>query len=438
MPEVPPDSSRALTASEFFTAYFKALEESSVPYVVLHGYEHYPEHISSDVDYAVRNNDLPKAAQILRETCAAHDWAIAQIFRHAVYGYYFVAFSRRSIDQTIKLDVCSHYGRDFTLLLEDRNLLEERRVQSGFHVPAIRAEFAYVLAKALAKRKSLHEAAPRLLDLANADRAGCVRAFTGLTGLPADELDAICRGTLDEALWKQMRGRVLQRHSRSISFACKEIFRRLQRFLQPTGLIVGVLGVDGSGKSTLLEALPHRLEPFFRKQHTLHFQPGLVGKRQTSAVQRPHAKPPRSQTASWLKVLYYYSDWLLGCLSDLRFRTAHSTLVLCDRTFDDLVVDPKRYRLQGSVLLTSVLRRALPAPDLILVLVGPAGAVHARKPELSIEEIERQQDVLRKLAATNQRMRLVDAGKMPDLVADDSAKTVLKFMGDRLHRHAIL
>lgn len=431
MPDPPPDPSRASNASEFFTVYFRALERVGVPYVVLHGYEQYPGHIGSDVDYAVRNGDLPKAARILREICAAHDWAIAQVFRHAVCGYYFVAFNRHSIDQTIKLDMCSHYGLSFTLLLEDSDLLEARRVQSGFHVPAIRAEFAYVLAKALAKGKSLHEVAPRLLDLANADRAGCMRAFTRLTGLPAPEVEAVCRGTMTADRWNQMRRDVLRRHRGNIPFACREIFRWLQRFLQPTGLIVGILGVDGSGKSTLLESLPHLLEPFFRKHHTLHFRPGFFGKRHTKAVQQPHALPPRSKAASWLKVFFYYADWVLGYFRDLRFRTACSTLVLCDRTFDDLVVDPRRYRSQASSFLTDALRKFLPAPDQILVLVGPAGMIHDRKPELSTTEIERQQKLLRRLATTDQRMQVVDAGRTPDEVAEASARTVLQFMAAR-------
>jgi thymidylate kinase len=137
-------------------------------------------------------------------------------------------------------------------------------------------------------------------------------------------------------------------------------------------------------------------------------------------------------------VLYYYADWLFGYFGDLRWRIACSTLVLCDRTFDDLVVDPKRYRLQASSTLTDVLRRALPAPALILVLVGPAESVHARKPELSVAEIERQQDKLRKMAATDQRMRVIEAGRAPESVADDSAKALLKFMTERCARQRIL
>ncbi len=438
MPDAPPDFSRAATASEFFTAYFRALEAADVSYVVLHGYEQYPKHIGSDVDYAVRNGDLPKATRILRATCEAHDWAIAQIFRHAVYGYYFVAFNRRSIAQTIKLDVCGHYGRDFALLLQDAALLEGRRVRSGFYVPAPYAEFAYVLAKALAKGKPLGAVAARLLELADLSPSECAAAFTSLTGLPAEKLKAVCGGTLDADRWRQMRSRLLRRHSGNSLFAAKEVCRRVQRFFQPTGLIVGVLGVDGSGKSTLLANLPGLLEPFFRKHHMIHFQPGLFGKRRKDAVQSPHAHPPRSKPASWLKVLYYYADWLFGYFGDLRWRIARSTLVICDRTFDDLIVDPKRYRLQTSSTLANVLRRALPAPTLILVLVGPAESVHARKLELSVTEIERQQGLLRKMATTDQRMHVIDAGQTPDLVADDSAKTVLGFMSDRLSRRGSL
>jgi thymidylate kinase len=431
VPDVPPDSLQASTASEFFTAYFQALEAAHVPYVVLHGYEQYPKHIGSDVDYAVQNADLPQAARILHETCEAHDWAIAQIFRHAVYGYYFVAFNRRAIDQSIKLDVCSHYGRNFAFLLKDVDLLKGRRVRSGFYVPAPYAEFTYVLAKAFAKGKPLPTVAARLLELTDSDPGGCSAAFTRLTGFPAEKLKAICGGTLDADHWNQISRRVLRRHSGNPTFAAKEVYRRVWRFLQPTGLIVGVLGVDGSGKSTLLASLPHLLEPFFRRHHTLHFRPGFLGKRQIKTVHQPHALPPRSKPASWLKVLYYYTDWLLGYLCDLRLRIAHSTLVLCDRTFDDLVVDCKRYRLQTSSTLSNVLRRALPAPALLLVLVGPAEFVHARKPELSVAEIERQQQVLRSLAANDQCAQVVDAEHTPEEVAATCARKVLQLMAAR-------
>jgi thymidylate kinase len=437
MLDVPPNSLQATSSSEFFTAYFQALEAAHVPYVVLHGYEQYPKHIGSDVDYAVRNGDLPKAAWILRATCKAHDWAIAQILQHTVFGYYFVAYNRRSIGETIKLDVCSHYGRSFALLLKDVDLLEGRRVQSGFYVPAPHVEFKYVLAKAFAKGKPLAAVAPRLLELADLDSRGCAAAFTRLTGLHAEKLTAVCGGTLHAERWRQMRSRVLLQHSSNPLFAAKEFYRRARRFLRPTGLVVGILGVDGSGKSTLLENLLRLLAPFFRQYQTLHFQPGLFRRRQVGPVEHPHAMPPRSRPVSWLKMFYYYADWLVGYFCDLRCRIVRSTLVVSDRTLHDVVIDPARYRLQGSSFLANALRRALPAPELVLILTGPAETIHARKPELPVAEIERQQDMLRRLPAADQGMRIIDAGQTPDLVANDSAKAVLQFMTERCAQQRI-
>lgn len=431
MPDAPPDSLQAATASEFFTAYFQALEESYVSYVVLHGYEQYPNRIGSDVDYAVRDDDLPKAARILRETCEARDWAIAQVFHHTVYGYYFVAFNRHSLDQTIKLDVCSHYGREFALLLTDRELLEDRRKQSGFYVPAPRAEFAYILAKALAKNKEAATIASRLSELHSKDPEGCGKAFSNFTGLPEVRTTDVCRGIMDVADWNRLRRRVMQRKSRNALFALGEIRRRMIRFLQPAGLVVGFLGVDGSGKSTLLTHLPPLLEPFFRQFHTLHFQPGVFGKTKTGSVDRPHGKPPRSVAASWLKIFYYYTDWLLGYFADLQFRIARSSLVICDRTFDDVVVDPVRYRLQGTSMIAGLLRRTLPAPRLILILLGSAEVIHGRKSELTLGEIERQQEALQALAAKDRRIRVIDASVPAESVAETAARHILDFMTAR-------
>jgi thymidylate kinase len=438
MPDTPPDTSRAAATSEFFTAYFRALEESGVPYVVLHGYEQYPEHISSDVDYAVRNEDLPKAKRIIHDTCASQGWEVGQIIHHTVYGSSFIAFDRHSITQAIQLDICSHFGRGFALFIKDEALLEESYVVSGFSVPAPKAEFSYVLAKALSKGKRLHQVAPRLRQLAELDRAGCAASLTRLTGLNANKIDAVCDGTLTISAWNRLIQTVTRSHIRNPFFFCKELWRRLCRFFQPTGLIVGLLGVDGSGKSTLIENLISILRPFYPRQHVIHFQPGLFRTRNNVPVRNPHAKPPRSFIASWLKIFYYFTDWMLGVFSKLHILSSRSTLVICDRTFDDLVVDPRRYRLQASSLLAAVLRKLLPAPHLLLVLIGPPTSLHARKPELTIEEIHRQQAVLTELAKTDRRMQIIDAGQPPQLVTEDAASGILQFMAERCARRTAL
>jgi hypothetical protein len=45
---------------ELFGVYFNELEKRGVPYVILHSWESFPDRIASDVDYAVRSEDLAR------------------------------------------------------------------------------------------------------------------------------------------------------------------------------------------------------------------------------------------------------------------------------------------------------------------------------------------------------------------------------------------
>jgi hypothetical protein len=49
----------------FFQGFSLHLERRGIAYVILHGYESPPEHIGSDVDYGVVEEDLPKIAPLL-------------------------------------------------------------------------------------------------------------------------------------------------------------------------------------------------------------------------------------------------------------------------------------------------------------------------------------------------------------------------------------
>ena len=183
------------------------------------------------------------------------------------------------------------------------------------------------------------------------------------------------------------------------------------------GICIALLGSDGSGKSTLLARLQTDLQPGFPTRLLIHFRPGIFGKKSTGAVTDPHGKPPRNIFLSWLKVGYYFADHLLGWFFVVRPVIKRGGLVIFDRNFDDLLVDERRYRLQGTNGLTRCLRGMVPTGERIFVLCAPAQVLHQRKPELPLAELERQQAVLRRLAESGGRYRLVDATKSADEVA---------------------
>lgn len=111
-------------------------------------------------------------------------------------------------------------------------------------------------------------------------------------------------------------------------------------------------------------------------------------------------------------------------------------LVVFDRDFDDLLVDQRRYPVQGAGGLTWLLRPLLPRAGATFVLDADPHAVHARKPELPVAELQRQRSAFRELAAANGRYRLVPADGTPGEVARAVGREVIALLVARERRRA--
>ncbi len=167
---------------------------------------------------------------------------------------------------------------------------------------------------------------------------------------------------------------------------------------KPGGFVL-VAGPDGAGKSTVVDAIEARAArsglPVFRAHH----RPGLIaGRPDGGPVTDPHSTPPRSTIASLAKLGVVFCDHLLG--SHTRWRTQRRAgLLLLERGWFDMVVDPRRYRMPARFApLVRLLGRLLPPPDVVLLLTGDAEALHVRKPEIGTAEVERQIRRWRRLA----------------------------------------
>ena len=417
------------TATQFFTLFFAELEKRGIPYVIIHSYECLPEETLTDIDYAVSDSDVPKIRAIQTELARRNGWVLAQTLRHGVFAWYSVMACIDDARENLKLDLCSNYARARRFLVSEKILLEGRRRHRGFFIPAPAAEFIYVATKLFdAKKKSPADYIPRLRELWEQEPGDAQKYFTqvfGDTGLTLAEWFS-----QPPEQWQRLRKILFDRNRFGPWLLAREAARLLRRTLQPTGAFVTVLGPDGAGKSTLLENLQAILEPFFRHQAVFHFRPMLFQKKRES-VSDPHGRPPRGVLASWLKVFYYFAEWWLGFFMLIVPAKVRSTLVIFDRSFDDLSIDPKRYRLRGAGVLVRFLRRLLPRADRVLILDAPPEVIHARKPELPVREIEAQRSALRALAKGGPRCVLLAADESPEKVARHAAREVVRFLAAR-------
>lgn len=183
------------------------------------------------------------------------------------------------------------------------------------------------------------------------------------------------------------------------------------------GLALLVAGPDGTGKSTVTERLA---EGMFagRRVLRLHQRPRVLPARtiHTGPVTEPHAHSPYARWLSELKVVYLFVDYALGWALRVRPFLRSGGVVLLERGWPDLVVDPLRYRLDRRTRLAQVLGHWLPRPSMAVILEADPAILMQRKAELPAEELGRQTAVWREVGNGPRPVAFVDSSLPLDMV----------------------
>lgn len=214
-------------------------------------------------------------------------------------------------------------------------------------------------------------------------------------------------------------------------------FRLIRRAMRPTGLLVGIVGPDGSGKSTLAHRLPGVCTGLFRRDALFHWRPGVLprpGALIGSAIadpSKPHGRAPHGRALSTALLLYHWADFLVGSWIRFYASRARTGLVVLERGWWDLLVDPRRYRLNVPPGLVKTLGKLLPAPDVTFLCEAPVDALLARKAELPGDELSRQLASWRSLDRTIPRMESLDAAAPADDVLGNARSSVVRHLEER-------
>lgn len=400
------------------SAVFAVLDKEQLAWCIPHGYEGLPDAYGSDVDIIV---DESVTALHLRGVLLANERAIgARVVRARGYFITLGCSDARGLPAYVTFDFATRYTDGNLLICDGREILAGRRRHGTFWVPAPGKAFALRVLRSVLKDRLDPETCQSLAALYREAPTGSRATLDAFwPSRTADVAQAAETGN-----WRSLLDRApllrseLRKHLalRNPGHAARSWLgtqgARIRRLLRPQGMVVVMLGPDGAGKSSTIDALERAMAPLFSRAEVRGFAPTLrqVLRKTPSSTATPHALKPRSLPVSLLRAGWWTAYGLFSHVS-LHLAKARGTLVLHDRHFIDIFVDPVRYRYGGPSWVLPMISALLPRPDVIVLLNGPPEVLQARKRELTVEETARQCRDYLKLVTPMRNSHIADATK---------------------------
>lgn len=411
------------TAGAILLRVIAMLEAVGVHTCILHGYRALPASVPSDVDCVVSADP----GDVIRLLVRHQDRIGARIVRRD--GSYVVLAARGGdgLPVFLCLDMMRDCVVDDLVLYFGDEILASRRRFGQFWIPAPHVAFAAYLARSIYKGRLDQTRIQEIEDFYQQDPGPADAELTHFWKTGTLKLFASAAGRID---WDRVRGHAgtLRREliwncirRAPLKFVLDRkgsVARRLSRLTRPTGVVVALLGPDGAGKSSAIEALGSALKDAFNRQEVRGFAPALsrLWNRTPRSTAEPHGLPARSFSLSLLRAGYWLIYNLWSHVS-LHLARARSTLVLHDRHFSDILIDPRRYRYGGPRWALHLNIWLMPRPDIVLMLDAPAETLQARKQEVPFAETARQLGLYREFVRALSNGHVIDADRPREQVA---------------------
>lgn len=423
-------SQPGISSSEIIKEVFTALNNDSIPYVVLRNYEGLPEVVGHDIDLLVGEESLGLFIKVFDRILQNSGWmAIQKQHRFCFVSFIITPVSdEHSPSVSLKWDIWAPITWCGIPWIDAEKILAKRKFYSGFfYIPCPGAESATLLLKDLIQGKIIKPAYyNRIRNFYLADPEQFKSVLTEVFGANiVDELgSAIQNDDFDniERKFSRMKKALITQsviiHPVSSFFSffrfiaghLKDYFKGRNR------VFLCFIGPDGSGKSTISQLVIQSMQDIFTDLQYFHGHFAILpplstlsgGKdepeKQEIIAGHENRKMMGKVPAS-LMMIYYSLDYIIGFFW-IFVRRRQFDFVIFDRYFYDYVIQPIPFSPDSH--LYRYLLALIPKPDIIIFLQSPAEIIFQRKPELSIPELSRQIEICNQVVQGMSAAYIVD------------------------------
>ncbi len=399
-------------------ALFRVLDEQPFEYCVLGAAT------AERIELVVARGALPRVPALLRSFGARNELEIIDPRQapDGVHIYRLSCISHEEHPRFVTVEVRADYSRCGHIIFSADELLSDRVRATRRAAPA--REFLYRLLRCVDAGAITEGDGEQLSALWRLDPSGVRKQVERFWR--ADREAGVVLRAAESGDWQAAQAciRPLQSalHFRNIVPPLawfREELTRLRNWLRPPGLLIACLGPPGSGKSSVIQALRERPLEMFAGTHTMELRPGVMRADTVKASRTTRQREPRGRFTTNVKLMMFVADYWLGYWLWIRPKLVRSTLVVSNRYFDDVLVDPRRYRIDRALAFARLLLRWVPRPHLWLVFDIPSQVLQERQGELGeLEEAEatRQRGEYRRLLGGHENVVVLDADQPLDRV----------------------
>lgn len=425
-----------ITSVEYTNDLFNMINQSAIKYCVLRNFIHLPESTgNSDLDILIHYESIHDFDQLIKQFIYQFKLKLVSVIEDGQYSKYCISDNNWGI----QIDVFKgavYFGNKE--IIPSSILFANTEIYNNVYVLNDRVAALLSFLKELLNNKDCEQ--KYIIDLQTKFDSLDVKAVF------LSQFSPHFISYLNLNLHKLKKESLIQLYQISKkSFKKPKLFKinfKIRRLFRQPGFFIAFLGSDGSGKSTIIENIsPILSKAFHNAVYYEHMRPNklpsiarLFGKKEefNKLVTNPHGSSSSGFLGSLLRWLYYTFDYTFGFYSKVWPKKAICSCVwIFDRYYYDFLIDSKRGRIKLPRWLLKLGEFFVPEPDLILCLGTDAQTIYKRKPELSLDEVERQVLGLKKFCDSNRRAVWIDTGKDIDISSYDALDVIITMMSKR-------